>query len=117
MRRLVWLGVAVALVLAIAGLFPARYVLAPLLGLLILQFGLASLRSFRNGASYIPDGPPQPVDTRTERVEYTCGGCGAELLLLVRGTPVPPRHCGERMHERRMLGAERSPSVRGEPAS
>jgi len=83
-----------------AGILPARYVLAPLLGLLILAVGRASLRSFRTGAAHIPDGPPRPLDPSRERVTYTCGGCGAEVLLLVRGTEVAPRHCGERMAER-----------------
>jgi len=101
MRRVVWAVVAVAGILTLAGVVPARWVLAPLLGLLILQIGLASLRSFRSGAAHIPDGPPRAVDLAEERVTYACGGCGAEVLLLVRGTEVAPRHCGERMAERR----------------
>ncbi len=106
MRLLVaWIavGVVIALVALLdrAGVLPARYVLAPLLGLLILAIGRASLRSFRSGAAHIPDGPPRPLDLAQERVTYACGGCGAEVLLLVRGTEVGPRHCGERMTERR----------------
>jgi len=101
MRRVVWVVVAVAGVLTLTGVVPARWVLAPLLGLLIFQIGLASLRSFRSGAAHIPDGPPRPLDLAEERVTYACGGCGAEVLLLVRGTEVAPRHCGERMAERR----------------
>lgn len=91
----------VGLVLAIFGVIPAAYVFAPLSGLLIWSVGAASFRSLRAGAAYIPDGPPQPVDQRSERVLYWCGGCGAEVLLLMRGTDMPPRHCGEKMHERR----------------
>ena len=64
--------------------------------------------SLRAGAAHIPDGPAVPVDPATERVTYWCGGCGAELLLLVRGAAVAPRHCGERMTERREVpGAAR----------
>lgn len=100
MRRLFWPAVGALLLLAVVGLVPTRYVLAPLLGLLIYRFGVASLGSLRRGASYVPDGPPVPLDVRTERVTYWCGGCGAELLLLVRGAAVAPRHCGERMSER-----------------
>jgi DNA-directed RNA polymerase subunit RPC12/RpoP len=106
-RWLIWIAVGVAAVLVLTGAVPARYVLAPLLGLFILRFGIASLRSFRAGASYIPDGPPVPVDTAQERITYVCGGCGAEVLLLVRGTEVAPRHCGERMTERREIRAAR----------
>jgi DNA-directed RNA polymerase subunit RPC12/RpoP len=87
-------------VLVVADVVSLKVVLAPLLGLGIYLVGVASLGSFRRGASYVPDGPPQAVDVASERVLYWCGGCGAELLLLVRGTTVAPRHCGERMTER-----------------
>jgi DNA-directed RNA polymerase subunit RPC12/RpoP len=98
-KRLIWLVVAVGVVLALVGVVEPAYVFAPLSGLLIYKVGIASLASFRHGASYIPDGPPRPVDPARERVVYHCGGCGAEVLLLVRGTAVAPRHCGERMTE------------------
>jgi hypothetical protein len=100
MKRLVQIGIFVALGAALAGLIPIEYVLAPLLGVLIYSMGVASLGSLKRGASHIPDGPPEAVDPADERVTYWCGGCGAELLLLVRGAATPPRHCGERMHER-----------------
>lgn len=100
MRRLFWPGVAVAVLLAATGVVPARYVFAPLLGLLIWRVGIASFGSLRAGASHVPDGPPVPV-AADERVVYFCAGCGAEVLLLVRGADVAPRHCGERMSERR----------------
>jgi DNA-directed RNA polymerase subunit RPC12/RpoP len=101
-RRWVWLAVALGLLLLIVfDVVPARYIFAPLLGLLIFGIGKASIASFGRGASYIPDGPPQPVDVRSERTTYWCGGCGAELLLVVRGTTTAPRHCGEKMVERR----------------
>ena len=98
----IWLVVAALAVVAVAVFdVPVRYILAPLLGLLILRIGLATFGSLRAGGSHIPDGPPEPVDTRIERVTYWCAGCGAELLLLVRGADVAPRHCGERMTVRR----------------
>lgn len=79
---------------------PAAYVFAPLLGMAILWIGLGSLRSLQTGAAHVPSAPPRAVDPASERVTYSCGGCGAEMVLLVRGTDVPPRHCGERMRER-----------------
>lgn len=79
---------------------PAAYVFAPLLAVAILWFGIGSLMSLQAGAAHIPDGDPAPVDPTAERTTYWCAGCGAEVLLLVRGTESPPRHCGERMRER-----------------
>lgn len=92
---------AVGLLAAALGQVPWQVILAPMLGLLIWSIGIASFGSLRRGADHIPDGPPEPVDPEEERVTYLCGGCGAMVLLLVRGAPPPPRHCGERMHERR----------------
>ena len=101
MKRLVMVVVVVALGAAFAGRIPIEWVLAPLMGMFIYAVGVASLGSLKRGASHIPDGPPETIDPGTERVTYFCTGCGAELLLLVRGSATSPRHCGERMHERR----------------
>ena len=99
-KRLFWPVVLVGVLLVAVGLVEPRFVFAPLLGLTIWRIGIASFASLRAGASHIPDGPPEPLDTRVQRTTYWCGGCGAEVLLLVRGTTSPPRHCGERMAER-----------------
>jgi hypothetical protein len=106
MKRL--LPVALLAAVAVVALtdVPAAYVFAPVVGLVILRIGLASFGSLRAGAAHIPDGPPTPVDPSAERIVYWCGGCGAELLLLVRGTESPPRHCGERMTERVEVGRD-----------
>lgn len=106
-------GLLVVVGLVVADVVSLRVVLAPLLGIGIYLFGTASLGSFRRGASYIPDGPPEPVDTTTERVVYWCAGCGAEMLLLVRGTAVAPRHCGEKMTERVEVTSGRGPTATG----
>ena len=108
LRRLFWPVVVIGVLLVMFDVLEARFVFAPLLGLFIWRLGIASFGSLRAGAAHIPDGPPVPVDTATERTTYWCGGCGAEVLLLVRGAEVPPRHCGERMIERReVAGAPR----------
>lgn len=106
-RALFWSAVVVAVLVVAATDVPAAYVFAPLLAIAILWFGLGSLRSLQAGAAHIPDGEPEPVDQTVERVTYWCAGCGAEMLLLVRGTESPPRHCGERMRERVELLRER----------
>lgn len=100
-RRLGWVAIGVGILLSMFGLFEVRYVLAPLLGVAIWMIGLASFRSLRAGGAHIADGPPQPVDTHSERITYWCAECGTELLLLIRGAQTAPRHCGERMVERR----------------
>lgn len=102
MRMLVVAGIlAVAIGLVAFGVAPAPYVFGPLVGVVIWKIGVATFASLRDGAAYVPDGSaPRPVGTDGERVVYWCEGCGTELLLLARGTPVPPRHCGERMTER-----------------
>jgi hypothetical protein len=108
MKRLFWPLVAAGILLVALGVVESRFVFAPLLGLFIWRLGIASFGSLRQGAAHIPDGPPEPVDTAAERVVYWCDGCGTELLLLVRGAAVAPRHCGERMTERREVpGAAR----------
>jgi hypothetical protein len=100
MRRVFWLVVLAGIITWALTDVPAAYVFGPLGGLLIYRVGTASFRSLREGASYIPDGPPVPVDPSTERTVYWCAGCGTEVLLLVRGTESAPRHCGESMTQR-----------------
>ena len=107
-RAAFWFAVVAAILVVAVTDVPAAYVFAPLLGVAILWFGLGSLRSLQLGGAHIPDGrDPQIIDPSVERTVYWCSGCGAELLLLVRGTEAPPRHCGERMHERVEISRER----------
>jgi hypothetical protein len=110
MRRVVWLLVLAGTGAWVVGAIPAAYVFGPLGGLLIFRVGTASFRSLREGARHIPDGPPVPVDTTAERTVYWCGGCGAEVLLLVRGTEMAPRHCGETMTTRTEVAREPRPA-------
>ena len=109
MRRwsVLWVALAIAVLVVAFTDVPAAYVFAPLLGVAILWFGLGSLLSLQAGAAHIPSGDPSPVDPTAERTIYWCAGCGAEVLLLVRGTESPPRHCGERMRERVEILRER----------
>ncbi|MDQ3932780.1 MAG: hypothetical protein M3252_08095, partial [Actinomycetota bacterium] len=90
---------AVVVALAIAVVFDPKWVLAPLLGYAIFRSGTAMLRGMAEGGPSRAD-PPEPVMNRPERTLYSCEQCGVELLLVVRGADIPPRHCGERMHER-----------------
>lgn len=105
-KRLSWVVVTLGVALVLFSDIDPVYVFAPLLGLAIWRIGTASFASLRHGAAHIPEGPPKPVDTRAERILYACGGCGAEVLLLVRGADVPPRHCGERMTVHREVAGD-----------
>jgi hypothetical protein len=85
-----------------------RYVLAPLLGIIVFQWGAATLRSFQRGAygqDLAADTGPRPVPV-DERVLYWCEPCGAELVLVTRGADRPPRHCGQAMYERTELSTD-----------
>ena len=100
MKRLFWPLVVAGLLLAALDVVDLVYVAAPLLGLAIWRVGTASFASLTNAGGHVPQGDPVPVDTRVERTTYWCQGCGAEVLLLVKGSDAAPRHCGERMTER-----------------
>jgi hypothetical protein len=78
-----------------------RWVFAPLLGYVLLTWLYGSLRALAQpGRDQVdPDAQPQAV-SEGERTLFWCEECGTEVLLLVRGTPRAPSHCGQRMHER-----------------
>lgn len=81
-----------------------RWVLAPVLGYVVLHWLLASLRALvpRQGDGDAADDEPEPL-ADGQRTLFWCEECGTEVLLLVRGTPRAPSHCGQRMHERTEL--------------
>jgi DNA-directed RNA polymerase subunit RPC12/RpoP len=86
----------------IAGLvYGWRWVLAPLLGLALLRWLIASLRVFVEDAK--DDLSLPPVEDGPERTVFRCPECGTEVLLLYRGTPKAPSHCGQRMDARTEL--------------
>jgi hypothetical protein len=94
---------AVGVAVAVGVLFGWRWVLAPLLGWVMLTWLLSSLRVLGKDAR-APGMPDEevvatPVST-SERTLFWCEECGTEVLLLVRGTARAPSHCGQRMHER-----------------
>ena len=91
--------VPVALIVGIA--FGWRWVLAPLLAAGLLSWSLASLRVLVQDAQD-DDGVPS-VQDGPERTVFRCPECGTEVLLLYRGTPKAPSHCGQRMEARTEL--------------
>lgn len=100
MRRVVLLLLAV-LALVVGTQVGWRWVVAPLMGLGIWVWLRATMRSFLNDGQTGVAASDEPVPVSIdERVLYWCEECGTELVLTVRGSGVPPRHCGTRMHER-----------------
>ena len=97
-KRLALLGgAAVAVVLWMLG--RADVVVAVLLGLLVLAVGRAVFRGY--SVTRGPTGPPTDVEEDTLLV-FACETCGEQLVLLRKGTDVPPRHCAEKMVLRRV---------------
>ena len=104
---MITVGIAVVVVAVVAVFdLEVKWALAPLLGLFVWKVGTASLRSMAARA----DAPssPTPVAAADARTLYWCEPCGTEVLLVIRGSGLPPRHCGERMHERREDPPERN---------
>ncbi len=101
MRRIVLLLLLVGSALAVLGVVEWKFVLAPLLGLTVAAWGLATMRSFQGGAhgADMPVNTPVPVAPE-DRTLYWCEECGTELLLVVKGSGTAPRHCGTKMHAR-----------------
>lgn len=101
MKRLLVLAVVGAAVVLVGTQVSWRLALAPLLFLAIWAWAQATLRSFvrhgRTGVAATDEPEPVPIDQRTM---YWCEECGTELVLTVRGSGLPPRHCGTGMHER-----------------
>jgi hypothetical protein len=89
---------AVAVVLFAVG--RGDVVLAILLGALILLTGRAVFRGY--SVTKGPTGPPVDVDDEGTLLVFACETCGEQLVLLRKGTDVPPRHCAEKMVLRRV---------------
>ena len=97
MRTLI-LVVAVPLSLIFGIVYGWRFVFAPLLAAVLLSWSLASLRVLVQDARD-DDGVPA-VQDGPERTVFSCPECATEVLLLYRGTPKAPSHCGQRMTAR-----------------
>ena len=102
MRRLLILLPLGLVAIVVGSQFGWKWVLAPLLGWAMIRWSFATFRSMVHDGQGLAAGPedgPAPVGA-DERTLYWCEECGTEVLLLVRGSGTPLRHCGTRMHER-----------------
>lgn len=77
-----------------------RYLIAGLIGLLVIAIGFGTLRGLARPRAAIRPEEAVPVLRTGARVTFWCETCGTELLLLRKGTDNPPRHCGEPMVRR-----------------
>jgi hypothetical protein len=101
-RSWVRLGMVAAVVGAVALFAVGRgdVVAAVLLGGLILATGRAVFRGY--SITKGPTGPPVDVAEEGTLLVFACETCGEQLVLLRKGTDVPPRHCAEKMVLRRI---------------
>jgi hypothetical protein len=103
MPRSWWrLGLLLALAAAVLLFAVGRgdVVAAVALGALVLATGRAVFRGY--SVTKGPTGPPVDVQEEGSLLVFACETCGEQLVLLRRGTDVPPRHCGEKMVLRRI---------------
>jgi hypothetical protein len=101
-RSWVRLGMVAAVVGAVVLFAVGRgdVVAAVLLGGLILATGRAVFRGY--SVTKGPTGPPVDVAEEGTLLVFACETCGEQLVLLRKGTDVPPRHCAEKMVLRRI---------------
>jgi hypothetical protein len=101
-------AVAVAVVLVALG--RGDVVVALLLAALILATGRAVFRGYSTTRG--PTGPPVDVEEDGSLLVFACETCGEQLVLLRKGTDVPPRHCAEEMVLRRVPTPSTDPDLR-----
>jgi hypothetical protein len=83
----------------------ARWLVAVGMGLFVLATGRAVFRGYSRTRG--PTGPPTDVDEGDTLLVFACETCGEQLVLLRKGTDVPPRHCADPMVLRRVpVGGE-----------
>ncbi len=111
-RSRVRLGLLVAVVVAVALVALGRgdVVVAVALGGLILATGRAVFRGYSTTKG--PTGPPVDVQEDGTLLVFACETCGEQLVLLRKGTDVPPRHCAEKMVLRRIPTPSTNPDPR-----
>jgi hypothetical protein len=106
----VGLLVAAAVAVVLFALGRGDVVVALLLGGLILATGRAVFRGYNTTKG--PTGPPVDVEEDGTLLVFACETCGEQLVLLRKGTDVPPRHCSEKMVLRRIPAPSTDPGPR-----
>ena len=111
-RRWVRLGLLASVIVAVVLIALGRgdVVAALLLGGLILATGRAVFRGYSTTKG--PTGPPVDVAEEGTLLVFACETCGEQLVLLRKGTDIPPRHCAEKMVLRRIPTPSSNPDPR-----
>jgi hypothetical protein len=111
-RSWVRLGLLAAVVVAVVLIAVGRgdVVVAVALGGLILATGRAVFRGYNTTRG--PTGPPVDVAEEGTLLVFACETCGEQLVLLRKGTDVPPRHCAEKMVLRHIPAPSSDPDPR-----
>jgi hypothetical protein len=111
-RGRVRLGLLAAVLVAVVLIAAGRgdVVVAVALGALILATGRAVFRGY--SVTKGPTGPPVDVAEEGSLLVFACETCGEQLVLLRKGTDVPPRHCAEKMVLRRVPTPSSDPDPR-----
>jgi len=106
------LGLLAAVVVAVVlfALGRGDVVAALLLAALILATGRAVFRGYSTTKG--PTGPSVDVEEEGSLLVFACETCGEQLVLLRKGTDVPPRHCAEKMVLRRIPTPSADPDPR-----
>ena len=112
LRNRVRLGLLAAVLVAVLLIAAGRgdVVVALALGALILATGRAVFRGYNTTKG--PTGPPVDVEEDGTLLVFACETCGEQLVLLRKGTDVPPRHCAEKMVLRRIPTPSSNPDPR-----
>ena len=98
-KRAVLIVTLVAVILLFA-LGERDWAIAVVIGLVVLGLGRMTFPSLRSTVG--PTGPARDVAEEGTLLVFACETCGEQLVLLRRGTDVPPRHCAEQMVLRRI---------------
>jgi hypothetical protein len=85
----------------------SNWLIAVAMGLFVFATGRAVFRGYTRTKG--PTGPPTDVDEADTLLVFACETCGEQLVLLRKGTDVPPRHCADPMVLRRVPATGAAP--------
>jgi hypothetical protein len=106
MRWKVLLALLALLAIAVAVAFEkTNWLIAGGIAVVVLVSGRVIFHDYNRTKG--PTGPPVDVDEGETLLVFACETCGEQLVLLRKGTDVPPRHCAEAMVLRRIPSRSR----------
>jgi hypothetical protein len=94
---LVFVVFAMLFVASLGQLYPGSALVAILMGVSLLVFGMLALRAVLAGGRPDPGEHAEAEDVAALDVLFVCGECGTEFRVEKIGQLQVPRHCGEPM--------------------